>query len=105
MTHQGHTASRCQGWNLNPGGLNPEVRLLTVPFPTCPLSQGLSQGQWPCSPLQLVDLLGQDALLIPGQVPATLQLALFFPGKKRPQRGDRKQGWCGYPSAPHCSAV
>lgn len=31
------------------------------------------------APLQLVDLLGQDALLIPGQVPATLQLALLFP--------------------------
>lgn len=31
------------------------------------------------APLQLMHLLGQDTLLIPGQVPATLQLALFFP--------------------------
>lgn len=31
------------------------------------------------APLQLLHLLGQDALLIPGPVPATLQLAVFFP--------------------------
>lgn len=62
-------------------------------FPTCPESQGPSLGRWPRSPLQLMDLLYQDTLLIPGQVPATLQLDLFFPGKNRPQEGDRRQGW------------
>lgn len=29
--------------------------------------------------LELMDLLCQDALLIPGQIPAALQLPLFFP--------------------------
>lgn len=38
-----------------------------------------------------MDLLCQEALLISGQVPATLQLDLFFPGKNRPQEGDWRQ--------------
>lgn len=70
------------------------------PFPTCPGSQGLSPSWQPCSPLQLLDLLGQDALFVPGLGLATLQLALFFPGKSRPQAGDRRQSYLwGYPLA------
>jgi len=45
------------------------------------------------APLQLLHLLGQDALLIPGPVPATLQLAVFFPGKNGPQEGDGRQSY------------
>lgn len=80
---------------MNSRSLGLEVKLLTIssshPFPTCPLSQGPSLGWWPHSPLQLMDLLCQEALLISGQVPATLQLDLFFPGKNRPQEGDWRQ--------------
>lgn len=42
----------------------------------------------PRSPFQLEDLLGEDALLVVGQVSATLQLAYFFPGRGQAPQGD-----------------
>lgn len=44
-------------------------------------------SQWLHSPLQFMDLLGQDMLLCPGQVPATPKLSHFLPNGEEASDG------------------